>query len=97
MRFFGPSNFLLFRLVRVRNILDHFSGRFRAIRRSWSFGDNLDAFNKAIRNGKSATDATFETWTGQQAAEHGYTHAVVRNLEGSPGNYAKVNITFMRP
>jgi len=76
-------------------ILAHFSGKFLGIQGSWSFGDNLAAFNRAIAQGSSIADAALQTWTGRQATAAGYARVVVRSLEGAPGAYTKVKVTFL--
>jgi hypothetical protein len=81
-----------------QRILQFFAGRFKGIRGSWSFGTNLEAFNKAILAGMSPVDAArLETWTGQQATKAGYSRVVIRSLEGPAGHYSKVTVSFFHP
>jgi hypothetical protein len=80
-----------------RKILVHFAGRFKSIRGSWSYDDNLATFNRAVLAGLSQEEAALKTWTGQQAAAAGYTRAVIRSVEGQPGNYTKVVASFLQP
>jgi len=92
----GTRSPLLRGSEQFERILAHFSGKFLGIQGSWSFGDNLAAFNHAIAQGSSIADAALQTWTGKQAAVAGYTRVVVRSLKGSPGAYTKVKVTFLR-
>ena len=78
-------------------ILQFFAGRFKGIRGSWSFGTNLEAFNKAITTGMSPVEAALKTWTGQQAKDAGYSRVVIRSLEGPAGHYSKVTVSFFHP
>ena len=67
------------------------------IRGSWSYDDNLEAFNRAVAAGAQPEEAAVKTWTGQQAAAAGYTRVVIRSLEGQAGGYKKVVACFFRP
>jgi len=75
-------------------ILSHFSGKFMVIQESWSFGDNLAAFNRATASGMPVEDAARQTWTGRQATAAGYARVVVRLLQGTPGAYTRVKVVF---
>ena len=92
----GTRSPLLRGAEQFQRILAHFSGRFRGIRGSWSYGDNLEAFNNAIRAGRTLEAAALETWTGQQAAAAGYTHVIIRSTEGAPGNFQRALVVFER-
>jgi len=48
-----------------RKIVAHFAGRFTGIRGSWSYDDNLEAFNRAVAAGAQPEEAAVKTWTGQ--------------------------------
>jgi hypothetical protein len=64
-----------------KKILAHFAGRFTSIRGSWSYDDNLEAFNRAVAAGGQPEEAALKTWTGQQAAAagiHTSCHSVSR-------------------
>jgi len=80
-----------------QKILQFFKGRFDRILGTWYFDTNIEAFNKAITAGMSPEAAALNTWTGQQASAAGYSRVVILSLEGSPGNYSKVKVTFHRP
>jgi hypothetical protein len=81
-------------------MMKHFGDRVKSIKAVWSseieMGDNLDAFNSAVRAGKTARQAAFDTWTGQQAKAAGFT-AVGRIVPaGDEGNYIDVLVEFIR-
>jgi len=93
----GQRSTVLHGAEQFKKILVHFAGRFRSIRGSWSYDDNLATFNRAVLAGASPEEAALKTWTGQQAAAAGYGRAVIRSVEGQPGNYTKVVASFLRP
>jgi hypothetical protein len=80
-----------------QSILDHFGvSNIRTIKGSWSYGDNLAAFNKAISEGLTPQAAAAGTWTGQQAAQAGFGSVRVGRTYGQPGAYTKVEVYFTR-
>ena len=79
------------------NILQHFDGQFSGIRGSWTYGDNLAEVNRLTADGLSIEEAARRSWTGQRAADAGYTRVVVRELEGGPGAYSEIQVFFTRP
>jgi hypothetical protein len=93
----GERSTVLRGAEQFKKILVHFAGRFKGIRGSWSFDDNLAAFNRAVLAGEPHEEAALKTWTGQQAAAAGYGRVVIRSLEGQPGSYEKVVASFLRP
>jgi hypothetical protein len=93
----GQRSAVLHGAEQFRKILVHFAGRFTSIRGSWSYDDNLEAFNRAVLTGDAPEMAALKTWTGRQCAAAGYKRATIRSLEGQPGNYTKVVASFLRP
>lgn len=56
------------------NMVLHFGAhRIKTISGRWIDGTNYDHFMKSIANGMSHTEAAATTWTGQQAALHGFS------------------------
>ena len=80
-----------------RKIVAHFARRFHSISVSWTYGDDLAAFNRAIAAGAAPEEAALRTWTGQQAAAAGYSRVQVRSLERQPGRYSRVAVSFGKP
>jgi hypothetical protein len=81
-----------------KKIVDYFGlEKIRSIKGSWSFGDNLSAFNNAIAGGATPEAAAAGTWTGKQAKEVGFTAVHVMRTYGVAGNYTKVEVSFTRP
>ena len=80
-----------------RKIVAHFARRFHSISLSWTYGDDLAAFNRAIATGAAPEEAALWTWTGQQAAAAGYSRPQIRSLESQPGRYSKVAVSFAKP
>ena len=80
-----------------RKVVAHFARRFHSISVSWTYGDNLAAFNRAIAAGAAPEEAALRTWTGQQAAAAGYSRVQILSLERQPGRYSRVAGTFGKP
>ena len=80
-------------------VLQHFNGQFGAVRAEWTpeLPANLNKFNQLTAQGVPPEQAATQTWTGQQAARHGFTAAKIRNLDGTPGAHTKVEVTFYDP
>ncbi|WP_280276023.1 helix-turn-helix domain-containing protein [Nocardia wallacei] len=67
-------------------------------RERFGLTDNLDSFNAAVRSGLSPEDAArTATFTGKMAHRRGFTEVVIDVLEGEPGNYDRVELTYVRP
>ncbi|QFU86365.1 DUF6531 domain-containing protein [Amycolatopsis sp. YIM 10] len=78
--------------------MQHFGDRVNAIEGNWVYGDNLAAFNRRTgEGGMSPEEAAAQTWTGRQAARHGFTNVGEVNATGEPGNYKPVSARFNRP
>jgi hypothetical protein len=80
-----------------RKIVTHFARRFHSIDVSWTYGDDLAAFNRAVAAGAAPEEAALRTWTGQQAGAAGYSRPQIRSLERRPGRYSKVAVSFSKP
>ncbi|HEX8866517.1 MAG TPA: hypothetical protein VF821_12755, partial [Lentzea sp.] len=83
----------------VNASLQHFEGRVTAINGKWLQGrmpDNLNAFNEALRAGKSFSEAALETPTGRIASKFGFSKATVdqTKLVGERGYYTNVEVRF---
>jgi uncharacterized protein with von Willebrand factor type A (vWA) domain len=81
----------------VRKIMAHFVPRYKSVRTSWSVGDNLVTFNRAIAAGATPEEAAIRTSLGHQVALAGYSRAEIRSLEGHPARYTKVVVSFLKP
>ena len=81
----------------LRKILAHFVPRYKSVRVSWSYGDNLKAFNRATAAGATTDEAALRTWTGHQLALAGYSNASIQTLEGSTGRFTRVTVCFRKP
>ncbi|HAA69909.1 MAG TPA: hypothetical protein DCE55_12280 [Planctomycetaceae bacterium] len=79
-----------------RNIIEAGGSRVNRIKGSWSYGDNLDSFNRSVSNGVSPEDAARNTWTGQQAGRSGFGNVDQIRTQGEPGAYEKVEVWFSR-
>ena len=51
-----------------------------------SYSDNYKSFIEAIESGITPSEAALQTWTGIQAARHGYKYAVVTYVKHRSGN-----------
>ncbi len=80
-----------------KEALKHFGDRVKAVRGSWTFGSNLEAFNRQVMMWLRPERAAWGTWTGQQAAAAGFTKVTIRDLQGVPGQYKKAVVVFSKP
>jgi hypothetical protein len=78
----------------LRQILAHFFPRYKSIRTSWCFGENLVTFNRATAAGATPEEAVFRTTLGYQIALAGFARVLIRSLEGFPGRYTKIIVSF---
>ena len=62
----------------------------------WKYGDNLGAFNDAVANGDSLGSAARSTWTGQRAAEYGFTRVKVIQADEGADGFTTVSAIFRR-
>jgi RHS repeat-associated protein len=75
-------------------MIEHFEPRkVKAIDALWSGGKNLTEFNSLTANNVSREIAAANTWTGQQAARHGYKVKDVKAF-GAKGRYSHVDVIF---
>ena len=79
----------------VRQILAHFFPRYKSIRTSWCFGENLVTFNRATAAGAMPEEAVLRTTLGHQIALAGFGRVLIRSLEGFPGRYTKIVVSFV--
>ena len=75
--------------VLFKEMIDHFGATAKGVVGSWTYGDNLAAFNRLTAQGLSLEEAAAQTWTGMQAARNGFTKVEVI-AEGLPGAYTRV-------
>lgn len=83
-----------------QDMLKYFEGQFEGIAGTWveNYGvDNLQEFNRLTGQGLSLEEAARRTWTGQQAAQAGFTRVHVEKPKGYPGHYRKVEVHFDPP
>lgn len=79
-------------------MLRAFGDRVRAVMGVWrrgfegSLSVNLDRVNERTAAGVSLRDAVRETWTYTRAARWGFTRITLASVEGTPGNYAKIDV-----
>lgn len=83
-------------------VMGKIGGNARGMGGTWLGGgdmaDNLDSFNAGIQSLKlSPEEAARLTFTGKMATKYGFTGKVeIRKLEGTPGNYTKVQVVFWK-
>jgi hypothetical protein len=80
----------------LRRILAHFFPRYKSIRTSWQFGENLVAFNRCTAAGATAEEAALRTALGHQLALAGYPRPLILSLEGFPARYTKIVVRFCK-
>jgi hypothetical protein len=92
----GERSTVLNGAEQLRRMLAHFFPRFQSVRISWWFGENLKTFNRAIAAGATPEEAAGRTALGHQFALAGFSHVLIRTLEGHPARYTKIVISFRR-
>jgi hypothetical protein len=93
----GERSAVLLELDHLRKIMVHFVPLYKSVRTSWSVGDNLLAFNRAIATGATPEGAAIRTSFGHQVALAGYSRVEIRSLEGHPARYIKIVVSFLKP
>lgn len=78
------------------HVMEHFGDRVKSIQGYWVYGDNLAAFNKAVREGQSLGSAARGTWTARQAARYGFDRVKVLVAEEGLDGFTKVSALFRR-
>ncbi|MFD3511059.1 hypothetical protein [Nocardia sp. NPDC058666] len=78
-------------------MMEHFGDRVKSVQGNWFYGDNLAAFNRAIENGATESQAAKASWTAAQAARYGFTRVrLVDSQLSLDGAYMSVNVLFRR-
>lgn len=80
----------------LRRILAHFFPRYKSIRTSWWFGENLVAFNRSTAAGATPEEASIRTPVGHQLALAGYPHPLILSLEGFSARHTKIVVRFRK-
>jgi hypothetical protein len=80
----------------LRKILARLFPRYKSIRSSWQFGENLGAFNRGMAAGATPEEAALRTPLGHQLALAGYPRPVILSLEGFPARHTKVIVRFRK-
>jgi hypothetical protein len=80
----------------LRRILARFFPRYKSIRTSWRFGENLVALNRCTAAGATPEEAALRTPLGHQLALAGYPRPVILSLEGFPARYTKIVVSFRK-
>jgi hypothetical protein len=81
----------------LRKVLAHFVPRYKSVRTSWWFGDNLAAFNRGIAAGATPEEAVVRAPMGHQLALAGFSRIVTQSVQGFPARYTKIVVRFLRP
>jgi len=83
-----------------KQMMMHFGTNVFAIQGNWvsAASDNLLTINALTAgNASSIADAAKQTWTGQRAADYGYTQVeIIGTPVGTPGQYTKVHVLFKK-
>jgi hypothetical protein len=90
----GERSAVLWPADHLRKIMAHFVPHYKSVRTSWSIGENLRAFNRAIAAGAKPEEAATKTSLGHQIALAGYSRAEIHALDGYPARYTKVVVSF---
>jgi hypothetical protein len=90
----GERSAVLNAADQLRRILARFFPRYRSVRISWRFGENLVAFNRCTAAGATPEEASRRTAVGHQLALAGYSRPQILSLEGFTARYTKVVVSF---
>jgi hypothetical protein len=90
----GERSAVLNAADQLRRILARFVARYRSVRISWQFGENLVAFNRCTAAGATPEEAALRTPIGHQLALAGYPRPLILSLEGFSARYTKVVVSF---
>jgi hypothetical protein len=93
----GERSAVLIGADQLRKILAHFFPRYKSVRTSWWFGENLATFNRGIAAGATPEEAVVRALMGHQLALAGFSRIVIQSLEGFPDRYTKIVVRFLRP
>jgi hypothetical protein len=74
--------------------MTHYGSNVKGIAGNWTYGTNLEKVSELTKGWMSLQKAIFQTWTGNQASEYGFSSARVTESVGSPGNYTKIRAVF---
>ena len=79
-------------------MMRQFGIRVLSITGIWYDGTNLDDLNRLSGSGLNLQEAAAQTWTGRQAARHGFTAVKLLEKIGSrAGMYPMAKFQFTRP
>jgi hypothetical protein len=93
----GERSTVLIGHYQLRKILAHFHPRYKSIRTSWWFGENLATFNRGVVVGATPEEAALGTPLGHQVALAGFSRAAILSFEGFSARYTKIVVRFERP
>ena len=77
-------------------VMEHFGDRVNGVQGYWVYGDNLAAFNAAVRGGDPLRSAARGTWTGRQAARYGFTRVKILVADENLDGFTRVSAMFRR-
>jgi len=92
----GERSAVLNAANQLRRILARFVPRYRSIRISWRFGENLVAFNRCMAAGATPEEASLRTPMGHQLALAGYPRPLILSLEGFSARYTNIVVSFRK-
>jgi hypothetical protein len=90
----GTRSKVLHGAAQFQSILQHFAGRFHAIRGNWVYGDNLQSFNAGVAAGLSLEESALQTWTGRQAVTAGFGKVEIVEVYESAGSFTQAKVNF---
>jgi hypothetical protein len=80
-----------------KRMMQYFGGRVAGIWGMWPTGTNRIKVNELTAQGMPLHEAVSRTWTANRAREFGFGKAIVVDEPvGTPGDYTKVLVKFVR-
>ncbi len=81
-----------------KSMMDFYGPAVKAIQGNWVHdGDNLAKVNALTQSGTPLKSAVQMTWTGMEAARHGFTEVEINHSIGENGRYTDIQVTYRKP
>jgi len=78
-------------------MMEFYGPAVKAIEGNWVDGSNLSRVNELTKGGTPLESAVKMTFTGLQAAAHGYTEVEITRSAGENGHFSDIQVIFKKP
>jgi hypothetical protein len=80
-----------------KNMMNFYGPAVKTIQGNWVDGDNLAKINALTQGGTPLKSAVQMTWTGLEAARHGYTEVEINHSIGENRKYTDIQVNYRKP